>query len=134
VGIKFSGGVPRTKVTVNDKKGAPVGVGSFIVDTGASESSISSAEFPGGNFDAAGVVVFEVAGPGGTPSLVSMTKVKGGSMTFMVTPAAGGNEVPVTCTMPMIIGSINLLGNDQLGATGAILHWNAKTKSGFLHL
>lgn len=125
--VKYSGGVPKTSVTVKDNKGAtppgrppdpknPKDPGEpnptdWIVDSGASESTVTPGTIMGGSFTIGPVVGSRTAG--GT---VGTLKVTGGSMTFSVTPAGGGPEIQLTCNKPIGLGLANLLGNDQLKA------------------
>jgi hypothetical protein len=118
------GGNPTTPVTVKDTGGALIG-GTFIVDTGASESMISSAIAITGAFKIVGTVVAGTAAGAAT-----LPKVKGGGMTFNVVPKGGGAEKPATCNLPMSVGAANLLGMDQLIEVSAKLEWDPVNKKG----
>src|SRR6187401_2825781 len=102
--VNYVKGVPRTTTTVKDNKGAtpPKGTQNFIVDSGASQSTVTTTTIQGGSFTIEGTVIAST-GAGQAQTL----KVSGGSMTFNAVPPNGGPEVSVTCTVPMSIGTAN---------------------------
>lgn len=109
-------GSPVVTGSWTDTSGETTKEKTYLIDTGANESMISLANVVGTDIRIVGVVVARTAG--GT---VQMLKIGGSTMTFPVEPKGGGKPTDTDCDVPVALGSIDILGTDQLRATGTVL-------------
>lgn len=129
--IYFDSNTPKTVVEVSIGLGPPIQVAA-VADTGAGQSTASVSLFANATSPAwpnpLGITATEVG---------NSIKVTGLTMTFDVFPAdAGwpptGEEHPAVCNEPVAIVQHNLLGLDQIAATGCGIGVDPRGKKGWI--